>query len=157
MNKKSNAKVNRQRSLCVEVVVLEDEKVDMGFISHFFCRDPATVKLNRHLIGNVLSSSSSLTWKSLLSFFASRGFPTGSTDNDHIIVHGMLCNSRTKRATFGVLSPHVFAVEDASYSGESGAGKTKTTKLLMQYLTYIGGRAASDDRTVEQQVLEVRV
>ncbi|KAF9622427.1 hypothetical protein IFM89_031230 [Coptis chinensis] len=36
-------------------------------------------------------------------------------------------------------------------------GKTKTTKLLMQYLTYIGGRAASDDRTVEQQVLEVRV
>ncbi|XP_059642620.1 myosin-15 [Cornus florida] len=73
-----------------------------------------------------------------------------------------------KGAPFGELSPHVFAVADASYramknegqsqsilvSGESGAGKTETTKLIMQYLTYIGGRAASDDRSVEQQVLE---
>ncbi|KAG9458232.1 hypothetical protein H6P81_002740 [Aristolochia fimbriata] len=73
-----------------------------------------------------------------------------------------------KGAGFGELSPHVFAVADASYrammnetrsqsilvSGESGAGKTETTKLIMQYLTYVGGRASLDDRTVEQQVLE---
>ncbi|RXH73031.1 hypothetical protein DVH24_012715 [Malus domestica] len=75
-----------------------------------------------------------------------------------------------KGAPFGELSPHVFAVADASYrammndgrsqsilvSGESGAGKTETTKLIMQYLTYVGGRAAGagDERTVEQQVLE---
>ncbi|KAK6912879.1 Myosin head, motor domain [Dillenia turbinata] len=73
-----------------------------------------------------------------------------------------------KGAQFGELSPHVFAVADAAYrammnearsqsilvSGESGAGKTETTKLIMQYLTFVGGRAAGDDRTVEQQVLE---
>ncbi|RZC85461.1 hypothetical protein C5167_041646 [Papaver somniferum] len=73
-----------------------------------------------------------------------------------------------KGAPLGELSPHVFAIGDASYrammnerrsqsilvSGESGAGKTETTKLLMQYLTYVGGRAAGDDRTVEQQILE---
>uniref|UniRef100_A0A0D9YZ60 Myosin motor domain-containing protein n=1 Tax=Oryza glumipatula TaxID=40148 RepID=A0A0D9YZ60_9ORYZ len=73
-----------------------------------------------------------------------------------------------KGVRLGELSPHVFAVADASYramvndsrsqsilvSGESGAGKTETTKLIMQYLTYVGGRAAIDDRTVEQQVLE---
>ncbi|EOA15895.1 hypothetical protein CARUB_v10003985mg [Capsella rubella] len=73
-----------------------------------------------------------------------------------------------KGAPFGELSPHVFAVSDVAYramiddsrsqsilvSGESGAGKTETTKLIMQYLTFVGGRAAEDDRSVEQQVLE---
>ncbi|XP_061341502.1 myosin-6-like [Gastrolobium bilobum] len=73
-----------------------------------------------------------------------------------------------KGAAFGELSPHPFAVADASYriminegisqsilvSGESGAGKTESTKLLMQYLAYMGGRAAAEGRTVEQKVLE---
>ncbi|GKV43003.1 hypothetical protein SLEP1_g50350 [Rubroshorea leprosula] len=73
-----------------------------------------------------------------------------------------------KGAAFGELSPHPFAVADASYrqmmnegisqsilvSGESGAGKTESTKLLMWYLAYMGGRAAAEGRTVEQQVLE---
>ncbi|KAJ6742735.1 MYOSIN [Salix viminalis] len=73
-----------------------------------------------------------------------------------------------KGAAFGELSPHVFAVADAAYrqminegksnsilvSGESGAGKTETTKMLMRYLAYMGGRSGVEGRTVEQQVLE---
>ncbi|CAN1131393.1 XI-2 [Linum perenne] len=73
-----------------------------------------------------------------------------------------------KGASFGELSPHPFAVADAAYrqmisegisqsilvSGESGAGKTESTKLLMRYLAYMGGRAAAEGRSVEQQVLE---
>lgn len=72
-----------------------------------------------------------------------------------------------KSVQLGQLTPHVFAVADSSFramvreeksqsilvSGESGAGKTETTKLIMQYLAYVGGRK-TDGRSVEQQVLE---
>ncbi|KAA8548907.1 hypothetical protein F0562_000591 [Nyssa sinensis] len=73
-----------------------------------------------------------------------------------------------KGAGFGELSPHPFAIADAAYrqminegisqsilvSGESGAGKTESTKMLMRYLAYMGGRAAAEGRSVEQKVLE---
>ena len=41
-------------------------------------------------------------------------------------------------------------------SGEIRAGKTKTTKMLMRYLTFMGGRSGKKGITVEKQVLEVR-
>lgn len=83
-------------------------------------------------------------------------------------LYNMYMMEQYKGAPFGELSPHVFAVADASYrammsegrsqsilvSGESGAGKTETTKLIMRYLTYVGGRAVHDERNVEKQVLE---
>ncbi|KAL4282609.1 hypothetical protein GQ457_16G027260 [Hibiscus cannabinus] len=74
-----------------------------------------------------------------------------------------------KGAAFGELSPHPFAVADAAYrnmihekisqailvSGESGAGKTESTKSLMRYLAYMGGKVnKTEERSVEQKVLE---
>ncbi|XP_020870370.1 myosin-7 isoform X1 [Arabidopsis lyrata subsp. lyrata] len=83
-------------------------------------------------------------------------------------LYGSETMKQYKGTAFGELSPHPFAVADSAYrkminegvsqailvSGESGAGKTESTKMLMRYLAYMGGRAESEGRSVEQQVLE---
>ncbi|GAB4830234.1 hypothetical protein Ancab_019876 [Ancistrocladus abbreviatus] len=85
-------------SKIVRIVALEDQKLDLGSIARTFGLDPSTLKLNGHFVSRGVDLiASSVTWKSLLSFFSARGLSTGTDDSSALIVDGKLCKSGTKR------------------------------------------------------------
>ncbi|RAL43419.1 hypothetical protein DM860_012560 [Cuscuta australis] len=85
-------------SKLVPVVAWEDERIDLGHIARTFGIEPATLKLNGHFISRGVDLiASSVTWKSLLSFFSARGFSTGASHSDALTVDGKLSKLGTKR------------------------------------------------------------
>ncbi|CAH9093883.1 unnamed protein product [Cuscuta europaea] len=82
----------------VPVVALEDQRLDLGLIARTFGIEPATLKLNGHFVSRGIDLiASSVTWKSLISFFSTRGFSTGTSDSDALIVDGKLSKLGSKR------------------------------------------------------------
>ncbi|KAL6956443.1 hypothetical protein U1Q18_046183 [Sarracenia purpurea var. burkii] len=86
-------------SMAVPFVTWDDQRLDLGSIARAFGLEPATLKLNGHFISRGVDLiASTVTWKSLFSFFSSRGLSTGATDADALIVDGKLSKVGTKRA-----------------------------------------------------------
>ncbi|CAH9075410.1 unnamed protein product [Cuscuta epithymum] len=82
----------------VPVVASEDQRLDLGLIARTFGIEPATLKLNGHFVSRGIDLiASSVTWKSLISFFSARGFSTGTSDSDALIVDGKLSKLGSKR------------------------------------------------------------
>lgn len=85
-------------SKVVGYVAREEQMLDLGSIARAFGLDPLTLKLNGHFISRGVDLiSSSVTWKSLLSFFSARGLSTGADDSDALIVSGKLSKPSSKR------------------------------------------------------------
>ncbi|KAG8477857.1 hypothetical protein CXB51_027456 [Gossypium anomalum] len=87
-------------SKLIRFVAWDSQKLDIGSISRMFGLDPSTVKLNGHFISRGVDLvSSSVTWRSLLSFFSSKGLSTGTDDHKGaLIVDGKLYKVGSKRA-----------------------------------------------------------
>ncbi|KAF8402107.1 hypothetical protein HHK36_013059 [Tetracentron sinense] len=86
-------------SKLVSLVAMEEQNLDLGSIARTFGLDPVTLRLNGYFISRGVDLiSSSVTWKSLLSFFSARGLSTGTNDAYALIVDGKLCKAGTKRA-----------------------------------------------------------
>ncbi|XP_028797169.1 uncharacterized protein LOC114752584 [Neltuma alba] len=86
-------------SKVVRLLVASDEqRIDLGCIARAFGLDPSTIKLNDHFISRGVDLvASSVTWKSLLSFFSAKGLPTGKDDGDALDVTGRLFKAGKKR------------------------------------------------------------
>ncbi|XP_055811769.1 uncharacterized protein LOC129881668 [Solanum dulcamara] len=81
-------------NIVVPIMVWEEERLDLGSIASTFGLDPSTLKINGHFISRGVDFiASSVTWKSLLSFFSVRGFST-----DPLILHGNLSKVGSKRS-----------------------------------------------------------
>ncbi|KAI0529525.1 hypothetical protein KFK09_002077 [Dendrobium nobile] len=79
---------NASTTAAVKITVRGSAGVDLGSVGRALGLEPSTVRLNGHFISRGTDLISSLSWKSVLSFFAARGLPAGGSLLDSIVVQG---------------------------------------------------------------------
>ncbi|XP_068665954.1 uncharacterized protein [Aristolochia californica] len=85
-------------SKLVPFVALDDHGLDLRTLAGIFGIEPSTLSLNGHFISRGVDFISSLTWKSILSFFAKKGYSTGKCPLDAVIVDGKFCDDTPRKA-----------------------------------------------------------
>lgn len=93
--------------------------------------------------------------------------------NPYKDVNGLYGESQCKRYRgkhIGALPPHPYAIADTAYralvrdrknqgfiiSGESGAGKTETAKIVMEYLGYVSGSTNQKTEQIQRRVQQAQ-
>lgn len=93
--------------------------------------------------------------------------------NPYKDVKGLYGESQCKRYRgkhIGALPPHPYAIADTAYralvrdrknqgfiiSGESGAGKTETAKIVMEYLGYVSGSTNQKTEQIQRRVQQAQ-
>ncbi|XP_057472375.1 uncharacterized protein LOC130760967 [Actinidia eriantha] len=137
----------------VPFVACDEHRLDLGSISRAFGLDPSTLRLNCHFIGRGADLvASSVTWKSLLCFFSSRGLPAGASDADALIVDGKLSKAGTKRARdpADVENGSFYAIEPPSSSIHTGEKVEDGNFLLNKKLKEsISGLIDRDNKVIK--------
>lgn len=131
-----------------QMVAWEEQKLDLGYISRAFGLDPTTVKINGHFIARGVDFvASSVTWKSLFSFFSARGLSTGSSDSDALTVDGKLSKLGSKR-------PH-----DPSgpgngvlITGQAGGTSYSSKELHLDNPDFVGQKRLKDSNAGKDQI-----
>ncbi|KAG9446009.1 hypothetical protein H6P81_012137 [Aristolochia fimbriata] len=95
----------------VPFVVLEDHGLDLGTLAGIFGIEPSTLRLNGHFISRGVNFISSVTWESVLSFFAKKGYSIGKSSQDAVIVDGKFCDDNDR------------AKAGSQYSNDMGVGQ----------------------------------
>lgn len=70
------------------IPVSADGGVDLGAVGCALGLEPSSVRLNGRFVSRGPDLISSLTWGSLLGFFACRGLPVGASELDPVVVQG---------------------------------------------------------------------
>ena len=161
-----NSKANVASDNLVELVVLNEPEI-LQCLENRYMQDKIYTYTGPILIAlNPFKALPAVYNKEVLEFYYNFGIARS--------------NALLQQVTMPEAPPHVYAVADKSYrdmmrgvesnysgkvctdfdqsiliSGESGAGKTESTKLIMQYITIISSenRTATDNATVMDRVL----
>lgn len=75
----------------LDFVATEDAKLDVGTISRSFGLNPSSVKFNNIYVSRGPDFISSVTWSNLLGCFVKKGYSTGNSEQDPILVDGKPC------------------------------------------------------------------
>jgi hypothetical protein len=76
----------------LDFVATEDAKLDVGTISRSFGLNPSSVKFNDIYVSRGPDFISSVTWSNLLGYFLKKGYSTGKSEQDAILVDGKPCD-----------------------------------------------------------------
>lgn len=76
----------------LDFVATEDAKLDVGTIARTFGLNPSSVKFNDIYVSRGSDFISSVTWIDILGYFVKKGYSTGKSEQDPILVDGKPCD-----------------------------------------------------------------
>lgn len=127
------------------LLVAGDRGVDLGAVGRALGLDPSTVRLNGYFLSRGPDLVSSVTWGSLCSFFISRGFPSGGSDHDAVVVQGKPAANQGSQFPDSDDENHISFKREVRLENESPLKKNRLTEGNSCGLEVGDGQLSDDD------------